>query len=157
MANWEFTLAWCEAGPPDHHDDEADSDQKVVNKELSLSAQASCSYWGHTLHPTPLTLHPRPYTLHPTPLTLHPTPYTLHPTPCTIDLTLLRSTAISCTLQPTPYTPHPTPYTLHTTPHTPHPTPYTLHLRGSRGSGREPRVVEEQVRLHPAVSRQLRG
>ena len=25
-----------EAGPPNHHDDEVDSDQKVVNKELSL-------------------------------------------------------------------------------------------------------------------------
>ena len=26
-----------EAGPPNHHDDKVDSDQQVVNKELSLS------------------------------------------------------------------------------------------------------------------------
>ena len=32
----EFKLPWREAGPPDHHDDEVDSDQYVVNKELSL-------------------------------------------------------------------------------------------------------------------------
>jgi len=27
---------WREAGPPTHHDDKVDSDQQVVNKELSL-------------------------------------------------------------------------------------------------------------------------
>ena len=27
---------WREAGPPNHHDDKVDSDQQVVNKELSL-------------------------------------------------------------------------------------------------------------------------
>ena len=34
-ATWkrEFKLPWREAGPPDHHDDTVDSDQKVVNKE----------------------------------------------------------------------------------------------------------------------------
>ena len=30
-----FKLLWCEAGPPNHHDDKVDSDQKVVNKVLS--------------------------------------------------------------------------------------------------------------------------
>ena len=30
-------LPWREAGPPNHHDDKVDSDQLVVNKELSLS------------------------------------------------------------------------------------------------------------------------
>ena len=29
-------LPWREAGPPHHHDDKVDSDQWVVNKELSL-------------------------------------------------------------------------------------------------------------------------
>jgi len=32
----EFKLPWREAGPPYHHDDKVDSDQYVVNKELSL-------------------------------------------------------------------------------------------------------------------------
>ena len=38
-ATWkrEFKLPWREAGPPNHHDDKVDSDQKVVNKDLSLS------------------------------------------------------------------------------------------------------------------------
>jgi hypothetical protein len=31
-----FELPRREAGPPDHHDDEVDSDQQVVNKKLSL-------------------------------------------------------------------------------------------------------------------------
>ena len=31
----EFKLPWREAGTPDHHDDRVDSDQWVVNKELS--------------------------------------------------------------------------------------------------------------------------
>ena len=37
----EFKLPWREAGPPYRHDDKVDSDQQVVNKELSLSAD-----WG---------------------------------------------------------------------------------------------------------------
>ena len=32
----EFKLPWREAGPPNHHKDKVDSDQQVVNKELSL-------------------------------------------------------------------------------------------------------------------------
>jgi hypothetical protein len=38
-ATWEreSKLPWREAGPPNHHDNQADSDQEVVNKELSLS------------------------------------------------------------------------------------------------------------------------
>ena len=38
MATWkrEFKLPWREAGPPNHLDDKEDSDQYVVNKELSL-------------------------------------------------------------------------------------------------------------------------
>ena len=32
----EFKLPWREAGPPNHHDDKVDSDQWVVDKELSL-------------------------------------------------------------------------------------------------------------------------
>ena len=32
----EFTLAWREAGPPNHDDNKVVSDQEVVNKELSL-------------------------------------------------------------------------------------------------------------------------
>jgi len=37
-ATWkgEFKVPWREAGPPNHHDFEVDSDQKVVNEELSL-------------------------------------------------------------------------------------------------------------------------
>ena len=31
---------WREAGPPNHHDDKVDLDQQVVNKALSLYAQA---------------------------------------------------------------------------------------------------------------------
>jgi len=34
----EFKLPWREAGQPIHHDDEVDSDRKIVDKELSLSA-----------------------------------------------------------------------------------------------------------------------
>ena len=33
----EIKLPWREAGPPNHHVDKVDSDQEVVNKELSLS------------------------------------------------------------------------------------------------------------------------
>jgi len=38
QATWkrEFKLPWREAVPPNHHDDKVDSDQQVVNKELSL-------------------------------------------------------------------------------------------------------------------------
>ena len=33
----QFKVPWCEGGPPNHHDDEVDSDQEVVNKKtLSL-------------------------------------------------------------------------------------------------------------------------
>ena len=41
-ATWkrEFKLPWREAGPPNHHDDKVDSDQKIVNEELSLWAGA---------------------------------------------------------------------------------------------------------------------
>ena len=35
-----FKLPWREAGPPNHHDDKVDSDQYVVNKELSLAGTA---------------------------------------------------------------------------------------------------------------------
>ena len=43
-ATWkrEFKLPWRETGPPNHHDDKVDSDQQVVNKELS-----HCSAGGH--------------------------------------------------------------------------------------------------------------
>ena len=34
----EFKLPWREAGPPNHHDDKVDSDQQVVDKELSLNS-----------------------------------------------------------------------------------------------------------------------
>jgi len=33
-----FKLPWREAGPPNHHDDEVNSDQQVVNKKVPLSA-----------------------------------------------------------------------------------------------------------------------
>jgi len=32
----EFKLSWREDGPTNHHDDKVDSDQEVLNKELSL-------------------------------------------------------------------------------------------------------------------------
>jgi len=37
-ATWkrEFKLPWREACPPNHHDDQVDSDRWVVNKEVSL-------------------------------------------------------------------------------------------------------------------------
>ena len=37
-ATWkrEFKLPWREAGAPNHHDDKVDSDQQVVNKDLTL-------------------------------------------------------------------------------------------------------------------------
>ena len=39
----EFKLPWREAGPPNHHDEKVDSDQQVVNQELSLRApRPSC-------------------------------------------------------------------------------------------------------------------
>ena len=42
-ATWEreFQLPWREAGPPNHLDDKVDSDQYVINKELSLCKPAS--------------------------------------------------------------------------------------------------------------------
>ena len=39
----EFKLPWRETGPPNQHDDEVDSDQEVVNKELSLSGAHSAA------------------------------------------------------------------------------------------------------------------
>jgi hypothetical protein len=33
----EIKLPWREAGPPNYHDDEVNSDHQVVNEELSLS------------------------------------------------------------------------------------------------------------------------
>ena len=39
----EFKLPWREAGSPNHHDDIVDSDQQVVNKELSLSLPTELS------------------------------------------------------------------------------------------------------------------
>jgi len=36
-------LPWREAGPPNHHDDKEDSDQWVVNKQLSLSGRSECT------------------------------------------------------------------------------------------------------------------
>ena len=35
----EFKLPWREAGPPNHHDDQVDSDQQVVKKEAFLSGE----------------------------------------------------------------------------------------------------------------------
>ena len=42
-ATWkrEFRLPWRKAGPPNHHDDKVDSDQQVVNKELSLCCRGA--------------------------------------------------------------------------------------------------------------------
>ena len=34
--SWEFKLPWREANPPNHLDDQVDSDQYVVNTHLSL-------------------------------------------------------------------------------------------------------------------------
>jgi len=45
----EFKLPWREAGPLYHHDDKVDSDQSVVNEELSrarVDESASCSTFG---------------------------------------------------------------------------------------------------------------
>jgi hypothetical protein len=38
-ATWksDFKLSWREAGSPNHHNDQVDSDRQVVNKELSPS------------------------------------------------------------------------------------------------------------------------
>ena len=38
-ATWkrEFKVPWRKAGPPNHLDDKVDSNQQVVNQELSLS------------------------------------------------------------------------------------------------------------------------
>jgi hypothetical protein len=41
----EFKLPRRKAGPPNHEDDEVDSDQQIVNKELSLcSVQCVSAY-----------------------------------------------------------------------------------------------------------------
>ena len=40
-------LPWREAGPPNHHDDKVDSDQQVVNKELSLCCRADRPRGSH--------------------------------------------------------------------------------------------------------------
>ena len=47
----EFKLPWREAGPPDHHNDKVDSDQYVVNNELSLwglGFRVSCVQQGQS-------------------------------------------------------------------------------------------------------------
>ena len=44
-----FKLPWREAGPPNHHGDKADSDQEVVNKELSRSAGVGLQAHAHPL------------------------------------------------------------------------------------------------------------
>ena len=36
----KFKLPWREAGPPNHHDDKVDSDQEVVDNELSLTVNS---------------------------------------------------------------------------------------------------------------------
>ena len=56
-ATWEreFKLSWREAGSPNHLDDKVDSDQYVVNKELSLSPSAR----GVTRLPLSLGIQPR--------------------------------------------------------------------------------------------------
>ena len=41
-------LPWREAGPPNHHDDKVDSDQQVVDKELSLSLAAKLDRVGES-------------------------------------------------------------------------------------------------------------
>ena len=48
QATWkrEFELPWREAGQPDHHDYKVDSDQWVVNKELSLSIRRRAQQSG---------------------------------------------------------------------------------------------------------------
>ena len=42
----DFKLPWREAGPPNHHDDKVDSDQPIVNKELSLSDEWTVGWQG---------------------------------------------------------------------------------------------------------------
>ena len=43
VATWQkkFQFPWREAGPPAHHEDTVDSDQCVVNQELSLTCGAA--------------------------------------------------------------------------------------------------------------------
>ena len=45
QANWEMEvkLSWRQASPPNHHDDQVDSDQYAINKEVSL--------WGREMLP----------------------------------------------------------------------------------------------------------
>ena len=45
----EHVLPWREAGPPNHHDDKVDSDQYLVNKEVSLPAKEGSSDRSNTL------------------------------------------------------------------------------------------------------------
>jgi len=53
-ATWkrEFKLPWRQAGPPNHLDDKVDSDQEVVNKELSLwqDLDGDVHVAAHALH-----------------------------------------------------------------------------------------------------------
>jgi len=64
----EFKLPWREAGPPNHHDDKVDSDQYVVNNELSLLAVDRGDGRGvggalglpRTFNPEPSTLNLKP-------------------------------------------------------------------------------------------------
>jgi len=46
-----LALPWREAGPPNHHDDNVDSDQQVVNKELSLSRCRRIAWCGWRYSP----------------------------------------------------------------------------------------------------------
>ena len=51
-ATWkkELKLPWREAGPPDHLNDEVDSDQYVVNQEVSLFTQLKVKGAGSEFH-----------------------------------------------------------------------------------------------------------
>jgi len=88
-ATWKrgFELPWREAGPPNLLDEKVDSDQQVVNKELSISPPAGGRGHSRTLGARPLLLiiigtHRgakdggawTPHTPHPTPHTPHPNP-----------------------------------------------------------------------------------
>jgi len=65
-----------------HHDDIGDSDQEVVNKELSLCCPTRArSIKPSTLIHQPSTLNPQPSTLNPQPSTLNPQPSTLNAQP----------------------------------------------------------------------------
>ena len=53
MARGGSILPWREAGTPNHHDDQVDSDQWVVNKEISLlwALRCTCPARGVRSHP----------------------------------------------------------------------------------------------------------